>query len=87
MLVGNKSDLTLDYRVNLEDANEFSASLGIEHAVTSALRRTNVDEALRILAQAIVNRRCYLIQLKEPTPPLEDEPTSPPPPTRCLCWY
>ncbi|KAH9312082.1 hypothetical protein KI387_027117, partial [Taxus chinensis] len=53
MLVGNKSDLQHLRGVSTEDAQNFAAQEGLLFMETSALRATNVDEALRIVLQEL----------------------------------
>lgn len=53
LLVGNKSDLSDHRRVSLEEAQQFSCSVGMPYIECSAKLRINVDQAFHELVRII----------------------------------
>ncbi|XP_055303550.1 ras-like protein 2 [Sitodiplosis mosellana] len=53
LLVGNKSDLEHQRRVSLEEAQQFSCSVGMPYIECSAKLRINVDQAFHELVRII----------------------------------
>uniref|UniRef100_A0A0K8TPU4 Putative ras subfamily protein of ras small gtpase n=1 Tax=Tabanus bromius TaxID=304241 RepID=A0A0K8TPU4_TABBR len=53
LMVGNKSDLEHQRRVSLEEAQNFSRSLGIPYIECSAKLRVNVDQAFHELVRIV----------------------------------
>jgi len=57
LLVGNKSDRTIDKVVTTEQAKEFADELGIEFLETSAKSAKNVEEAFLTMAGELIRQR------------------------------
>jgi len=57
LLVGNKSDRTIDKVVTTEQAKEFADELGIEFLETSAKSAKNVEEAFLAMAGELIRQR------------------------------
>ncbi len=58
ILVGNKSDLAYIRKVSIEEAKDLAERWGMSYIETSALKRTNIDEAFIYLVQKIrMNRK------------------------------
>ena len=57
VLVGNKSDLTDERRVSLEQATALAERFNLSYMETSALNATNVEEAFVLLVTSIYQKK------------------------------
>lgn len=62
LLVGNKSDRTIDKVVTTEQAKEFADELGIEFLETSAKSAKNVEEAFLTMAGELIRQRMARVE-------------------------
>lgn len=65
ILVGNKSDLTVDRVISYEIAEELANTLGIRYLETSALTGENMDEAVNTLLQLTMDKLTKYIAEKK----------------------
>jgi len=70
VVVGNKSDLEYERRVNMADGQRVAEDLGCRFMETSAKLRTNVSETFIGLVREIRDRNRELLQMRRLTRPI-----------------
>ncbi|KAJ1695381.1 hypothetical protein LUZ63_012079 [Rhynchospora breviuscula] len=88
-IAANKSDLLRSKKINIQDAESYSTSIGARLFVTSAKTGVGIDEMFLDIAKRLMDRRKESAEGLLTAPPrkgiviIDDEPEKEPPPKCC----
>ncbi|KAJ4805086.1 Ras-related protein Rab-21 [Rhynchospora pubera] len=88
-IAANKSDLLRSKKINIQDAESYSTSIGARLFVTSAKTGVGIDEMFLDIAKRLIDRRKESAEGLLTAPPrkgiviIDDEPEKEPPPKCC----